>query len=61
MRMNKGELAVKGCDNVGEHVQAEGGTAQSRGINHDEDEQDDDGDDAEYDDNMHEDVYLSIL
>ena len=31
MRMNKGDFALKGCDNVGEHVQAEGGPAQSRG------------------------------
>ena len=31
MRMKKGDFALEGCDNVGEHVQAEGGTAQSRG------------------------------
>ena len=31
MRMNKGDFALKGCDNVGEHVQVEGGPAQPRG------------------------------
>ena len=61
MRVKKGDFALKGCDNVGEHVQAEGGPAHSRGINHGDDKHgddkhnDDEQDGDEHDDDQHDD------